>query len=87
MAQLASLEQHLGVSFRSSDLLRAAVVHSSYVNENPGELSGSNERLEFLGDALIGLVIADHLYRSFPDQAEGELTMRRFYGSLLAATL
>ena len=43
----------------------------------PGELSGSNERLEFLGDALIGLVIADHLYRRFPDQAEGELTMMR----------
>ena len=89
MHQLASLEESLGVSFQDLDLLRLALVHSSYLNENPDEFSDSNERLEFLGDALIGLVIAHQLYQSFPDYAEGELTALRsalVRGETLAGT-
>ena len=74
---MASLEEALGSTFRDRDLLGLALVHSSYLNENPEEFSESNERLEFLGDALIGLVIAHRLYQSFPDHTEGELTALR----------
>ena len=76
-SQLDSFEDALGVSFNDKDLLRTALVHSSYLNENPGESSDSNERLEFLGDALIGLVMAEELYRRHPDRPEGELTSMR----------
>ena len=77
MDELASLEEGLGVKFRNPDLLRIALVHSSYLNENPETSPESNERMEFLGDALIGLVIADRLYQMFPESAEGELTTLR----------
>ena len=76
-SQLDSFEGALGVSFNERDLLRTALVHSSYLNENPGESSDSNERLEFLGDGLIGLVVAEELYRRHPDRPEGELTSMR----------
>ena len=76
-SQLDSFEDALGVSFNDRDLLRTALVHSSYLNENPGESSDSNERLEFLGDGLIGLVMAEELYRRHPDRPEGELTSMR----------
>lgn len=72
-----SLEASLGVSFKSKDLLRQALTHSSYLNENPGAVSQSNERLEFLGDAVIGVVVADELYRRHPEWSEGELTEAR----------
>ena len=62
---------------RDSPLLELAFVHSSYVNENPGESPESNERLEFLGDALIDLVVGHELYQRFPDKQEGELTALR----------
>ena len=75
--QLASLEEELELAFRSRDLLRLAMAHGSYLNENPTEPQESNERLEFLGDALIGLVVAHHLYKVLPEDAEGELTSRR----------
>jgi ribonuclease-3 len=58
-------------------LLEQALVHSSYVNENPGVAPQSNERLEFLGDAVLGLVVADDLYAAFPDEDEGHLTELR----------
>lgn len=74
MPRLDSLEESLGVSFEDRDLLRLAFIHSSYLNENPGEFPESNERLEFLGDAFIGLVIARELYERFQDKPEGELT-------------
>ena len=54
MPHLDSLEESLGVSFKERSLLRLAFVHSSYLNENPDQFPQSNERLEFLGDALIG---------------------------------
>jgi ribonuclease-3 len=72
-----SLEERLGVTFRDASLLQQALVHSSYVNENPGRAPQSNERLEFLGDAVLGLVVADELYAAFPELDEGKLTELR----------
>ena len=71
------LEIVLGVSFRNLELLRQALVHRSYLNENPQYSLGCNERLEFLGDALIGLVVADDLFRRYPESDEGYLTELR----------
>ena len=77
MRHLDSLEESLGISFKERSLLRLAFVHSSYLNENPDQFPQSNERLEFLGDALIGLATAEELYRRYPDRPEGELTAQR----------
>lgn len=77
MRRLESLEQDLGISFKDQGLLQLALVHSSYLNENPGVFPEPNERLEFLGDALIGLVVAHELYLRHPNSQEGELTTRR----------
>ncbi|MGH3074574.1 MAG: ribonuclease III [Gaiellales bacterium] len=59
------------------DLLAQALVHSSYPNEHPGSPAASNERLEFLGDTVIALVVSDYLYARHPDEDEGRLTSRR----------
>ncbi len=75
MADLTGLEENLGVRFKDRSKLLAALIHSSYVNEKPGY--DSNERLEFLGDAVIGLVVAETLYEALPQAAEGELTQKR----------
>ncbi|MFC1988780.1 ribonuclease III [Chloroflexota bacterium] len=77
LADLATLQQTLGVSFKDVSLLELALVHSSYLNENPGLASVSNERLEFLGDAVLGLVVAEKLYRDYPQFSEGEMTRLR----------
>ena len=77
MADLAVLQQILGVSFKDPSLLEQALIHSSYVNENPGLALTSNERLEFLGDAILGSVIAEKLYQDLPSFTEGELTKLR----------
>lgn len=77
MKETVSLEKVLGVEFKNPDLLRLAFIHSSFLNEDPKAVPESNERLEYLGDALLGLVVADELYRRYPDQAEGELTQMR----------
>ncbi len=69
-----SVEKDLRVSFRDKSLLLKALVHSSYMNEHPSEFKESNERLEFLGDALVGLVVAHEVYRRYPDLPEGQLT-------------
>lgn len=53
------------------------MIHSSYANENPKRVDGHNERLEFLGDAVLGVIVSDFLYQSLPDQDEGGLTARR----------
>ena len=74
---LDPVERALGVSFRDSSLLRMALTHSSYLNENAGEALESNERLEFLGDGLIGLAVAEELFRRYPDRSEGDLTSLR----------
>ncbi len=77
MADLAALQETLGVSFNDISLLEQALVHSSYINENPGFAPTSNERLEFLGDAVLGLIVAERLYRDFPHFTEGEMTKLR----------
>ena len=77
MPDIADLQEILGVTFKKPALLEQALVHSSYVNENPAIVSGHNERLEFLGDAVLDFVVADKLYQDFPDLAEGEMTKLR----------
>jgi len=70
----ALLEKKLGLKFKNNDLLTQAFVHRSYLNENPELGLDQNERLEFLGDAVLELVVTEHLYKEFPKKAEGELT-------------
>ena len=67
----------LEIAFRDPALLRLALTHSSFVNERPGEAPESNERLEYLGDAVLGLAIARELYDRYPHYAEGQLTEMR----------
>lgn len=67
----------MGVSFNDPELLRQAFTHRSYLNEHRGEVEGHNERLEFLGDAVLELVVTHFLYTEFPDKAEGDLTAYR----------
>ena len=71
---LAQLQKALGVKFKNSSLLEQALVHRSYLNETRAQGLESNERLEFLGDAVLGLVISQQLCADFPDLDEGELT-------------
>ena len=73
---MESLEKKLGYRFRDRKLLEEALNHSSYANEHRGGL-GSNERLEFLGDSVLGFVSAEHLFREHPDLPEGDLTRMR----------
>lgn len=77
MKDLASLEKVLGIQFKNGNLLLQAFTHRSYLNENPGFRVGHNERLEFLGDAVIELIITEYLYTKYPDKPEGELTSFR----------
>ena len=77
MPDLSALQALLGITFSEPSLLEQAVVHSSYINENPAFPLGHNERLEFLGDAILGYVVAEKLYQEFPDLAEGEMTKLR----------
>ena len=74
---MKKLEAKLGYTFRDGALLCHALTHSSYANEHRSEGLTSNERLEFLGDSVLGMVVADHLYRTHPDMPEGELTRTR----------
>jgi len=71
------LQNKLRVSFNNLNLLQQALVHRSYLNENPEFSLGSNERLEFLGDAVLGFVVAEELYLRFTDLNEGEMTQLR----------
>ena len=73
---MKTLEEKLGYTFQDPALLENALTHSSRANESRGKLP-SNERLEFLGDSILGMVVADHLYRNHPDLPEGELTRTR----------
>lgn len=70
------LEEKLGYKFDNITLLENALTHSSRANESRGQLQ-SNERLEFLGDSILGMVVADHLYRTHPNLPEGDLTRIR----------
>ncbi|MCI8869567.1 MAG: ribonuclease III [Lawsonibacter sp.] len=73
---MKTLEEKLGYTFQDPGLLENALTHSSCANESRGRLQ-SNERLEFLGDSILGMVVAEHLYRNHPDLPEGELTRTR----------
>ena len=77
MTELASLSETLKISFHDPSLLEQAMAHSSYINENPGYAPFSNERLEFLGDAVLGFIIAEKLYQDYPHLTEGEMTRLR----------
>ena len=72
-----TLERRLGFRFRDPALLAVALTHRSTVNERPDEGLKDNERLEFLGDAILGAVVAEELYRAFPSLPEGYLTLMR----------
>jgi len=77
MEDLLEFSEQLGVEFRDLSLLSRALTHRSYLNENPGAALEDNERLEFLGDAVIDFVVAGFLYHRFPEMDEGELTALR----------
>ena len=70
---LSSLEKNIGYDFKNKDLLLQALTHRSYLNENPKWRLDQNERLEFLGDAVLELVVSEYLYKNFPNP-EGEMT-------------
>lgn len=74
---IKDLEAAIGYKFRDITLLQNALTHSSYANERWHNGLMSNERLEFLGDSILGMVVAEHLYRNFPDRPEGDLTRMR----------
>jgi len=74
MVDWKTCQESLGVSFQRESLLAQAFVHSSYLNENPDFDGPSNERLEFLGDSILNFVVAEKLYKEFPELSEGELT-------------
>ena len=74
---IKDLETAIGYRFRNIQLLQNALTHSSYANERWHNSLLSNERLEFLGDSVLGMLVAEYLYRNFPNRPEGELTRMR----------
>ena len=74
---IKDLETAIGYRFKNISLLQNALAHSSYANERWHDSLMSNERLEFLGDSILGMVVAEYLYRNFPHRSEGELTRMR----------
>jgi|SRR3989344_2018533 len=77
MQDVGGLEKSIGVSFNNKDLLMQAMIHRSYLNENQSLGMDHNERLEFLGDAVLELAVTEVLYEKFPEKPEGELTALR----------
>ena len=74
---IKDLEEEIGYNFKNISLLQNALTHSSYANERWHNSLLSNERLEFLGDSILGMLVAEYLFRNFPDRPEGELTRMR----------
>lgn len=74
---LKNLEEKIGLEFKNKDLLKTAFIHRSYLNEHPKEKLPHNERLEFLGDSVLGFIISDYLFKQFPNDPEGDLTNYR----------
>jgi ribonuclease-3 len=74
MHDFSVLEKKLDVKFKNKDLLTQAFAHRSYLNENPDFYLSNNERLEFLGDAVLELIVTEYLYKKYPKKSEGELT-------------
>jgi len=77
MNEISSIEAALNLTFNDKALLRRALTHRSYINENPDYLLEDNERLEFLGDAVLDFITGEYLYHRFPEMAEGRLTNLR----------
>ena len=75
--KLDALQNNIGYSFKSDTLLLNALTHSSYLNEVKKGSAKSNERLEFLGDSVLGLVVSEYLYSNYPKHTEGELSKIR----------
>ncbi len=74
MKDFSILEKKLGLKFKNKDLLKQSFTHRSYLNENPDFNLNHNERLEFLGDAVIELIVTEQLYKEYPEKTEGDLT-------------
>ena len=74
---LDKLQEKIGIRFANINLLKEALTHRSYLNENPTWSEDNNERLEFLGDAVLELVMTEELFNRFPEKEEGELTIYR----------
>ncbi|MFA4942036.1 MAG: ribonuclease III [Patescibacteria group bacterium] len=74
MSNLSKLEGAVGVIFQNKDLLQQALTHRSYLNEHPEFKFGHNERLEFLGDAVLEIIVTEYLFVNFPETPEGDLT-------------
>ena len=77
MKDFSEFEKKTGIVFKDKDLLKQALIHRSYLNENPSTGLSHNERLEFLGDAVLELIVTSYLYKKFPTYTEGELTALR----------
>ena len=77
MKDLEDFEHAIGVTFKDKGLLRQAFTHRSFLNEHKGKAVGHNERLEFLGDAVLELIVTEHLFEKYPDYNEGEMTSLR----------
>ena len=77
MIQFKDFEQKTKIIFKDKNLLKQAFIHRSYINENPSAKLAHNERLEFLGDAVLELIVTDFLYKKYPTYSEGELTALR----------
>ena len=77
LEQIPLIESKLGYTFQDRELITLAFVHRSFINENRDLVATHNERLEFLGDAVLGLLVAEHLYRTQPETPEGELSHLR----------
>lgn len=77
MIDFSLFEKKTNIFFKNKTLLEQAFIHRSYINENSGSKLSHNERLEFLGDAVLELVVTDHLYKEYPNNDEGDLTAYR----------
>lgn len=77
MKDFSTFEEAIGIIFKNKEVLQQAFTHRSYINENPKSGLSHNERLEFLGDAVLELVVTDHLFSTYPQHAEGDLTAYR----------
>lgn len=77
MIHFSDFEKNTKVIFKDKNLLKQAFIHRSYINENGGVSLSHNERLEFLGDAVLELIVTDFLYKKYPSYTEGELTAIR----------
>ncbi len=80
----SKLEKTIGVKFKNKGLLREALTHRSYINERANQKLKHNERLEFLGDAVLELIVTENIFKKYPQKAEGELT--NFRAALVKAS-